>query len=156
MSDTDEYEDNKPSKDERNVISVRSDDIKKNKEMVGMLELYPPIAKAIPEPEPPKPVFRVQSVVYEIQLTRKIIDPCAEPVKPIWLPNLNDRNKSSNIMAGKRFRHTPYWFRMHKKYKIQDSLIPALEVTPEIISPRGKAKKPHEPDYKWLNADQKE
>lgn len=59
-------------------------------------------------------------------------------------------------MAGKRFRHTPYWFRMHKKYKIQDSLIPALEVTPEIISPRGKAKKPHEPDYKWLNADQKE
>lgn len=59
MSDADEYEDNKPSKDERNVISVRSDDIKKNKEMVGMLELYPPIAKAIPEPEPPKPVFRV-------------------------------------------------------------------------------------------------
>lgn len=59
-------------------------------------------------------------------------------------------------MAGKRFRHTPYWFRMHKKYKIQDSLIPALEVTPEIISPRGKAKKPHEPDYRWLNADQKE
>lgn len=58
-------------------------------------------------------------------------------------------------MARKQYRHTPYWFRLHKEYEVIDSLLPALEVTPDIITPRGRSHKPYKPDVRWFNSDKK-